>query len=99
MKNSWNPPLVRSQYHPKFFFLTRSKKNRESVIEIVSAIKKEYMNLTPAQRKETLILTATNADRVKINDAIRAERIKQGEIEQGKEFFVISDCSITNTLL
>lgn len=56
----------------------------------VSAIKKEYMNLTPAQREETLILTATNADRVKINDAIRAERIKQGEIEQGKEFSVIT---------
>lgn len=53
-----------------------------------SAIVKEYMSMSDAERGKTLILSAKNADRIKINDAIRGELVKAGKVEQGKEYRV-----------
>ncbi len=49
----------------------------------VSAITREYMIMSDAERAETLILSAKNADREQINSAIREELVKAGKIEQG----------------
>lgn len=54
----------------------------------VSAIVREYMSLTDAERAETLILSAKNADRQRINEAIRAKLVEAGKVEQGKEYAV-----------
>lgn len=54
----------------------------------ISAIVREYMSLTDAERAETLILSAKNADRQRINEAIRAKLVEAGKVEQGKEYAV-----------
>lgn len=54
----------------------------------ISAIVKEYMSLSDAERAETLILSAKNADRQKLNEAIRAKLVEAGKVEQGKEYAV-----------
>lgn len=54
----------------------------------VSAITREYMGMSDAERAETLILSAKNADRIDINNAIRGELVKAGKLEQGKEYLV-----------
>ncbi|MBR1553485.1 MAG: AAA family ATPase [Schwartzia sp.] len=53
-----------------------------------SAIVKEYMSMSDAERGETLILTAKNADRRRINNTIRDELVKAGKINQGKAYTV-----------
>ena len=53
-----------------------------------SAIVREYMGMSDAERAGTLILSAKNADRIDINNAIRGELVKAGKIEQGKEYAV-----------
>lgn len=54
----------------------------------VSAIVREYMSLTDAERAETIILSAKNADRQRLNEAIRAKLVEAGKVEQGKEYTV-----------
>lgn len=54
----------------------------------ISAIVKEYMSLSDAERAETIILSARNADRQKLNEAIRAKMVEAGKVEQGKEYAV-----------
>lgn len=54
----------------------------------VSAIVREYMSLTDAERAETIILSAKNADRQRLNEAIRAKLVEAGKVEQGKEYAV-----------
>lgn len=53
-----------------------------------SAIVKEYMSMSDAERAETLIISAKNVDRQRINDAIRKELVKAGKIEEGKTYAV-----------
>ncbi len=53
-----------------------------------SAITREYMSMSDAERAETLILSAKNADRIDINNAIREELIKAGKLDRGKEYAV-----------
>lgn len=54
----------------------------------VSAITREYMSMTDAERAKTLILSAKNVDRERINDAIREELVKAGKIEKGQAYSV-----------
>ena len=52
----------------------------------ISAITREYMSMSEADRAGTLILSAKNADRIKINNLIREQLVKAGTLEKGQEY-------------